>query len=320
MTKFLITGASGFVGANFVRSLIKDENNITIFLRNNSDLWRIRDIIPKINVKNIDLSNINAVKTSLKKINPEYIFHLAAYGGHPFHEDVSTIFQTNVMNSFNLMFSATDVCSDLKRFINIGASTEYGPKLESMREDDVVEPITFEGISKSIQTNTAQFFAKNVKLPILTLRLFSVYGPYEQPGRLISDVVTTLIKNRTLKLSTPKPRRDFIFINDVISALEKAYKTPNIDGQIFNIGSGQDHSVSDVVDLAFKLIKKKSKISWGNKEKKREFDKMTPWIANIEKAKRLLKWEPKYSFKEGLMRTYQWYQHNQQIWDKDSYP
>lgn len=317
MTKFLITGASGFVGANFVRALVKKENDVTVFLRNNSNLWRIIDILPQVNVKIIDMKNINEIKTSLNEINPEYIFHFAVYGSHPFQKDVSDIFQTNIVNSFNLMFSAVNVCDHLKRFINIGASTEYGPKLKPMKEDDFTEPITFEGISKSMQTNLVQFFAKNLKLPILTLRLFSVYGHYEQPGRLISDIITAIIKNRILKLSTPLPRRDFIFIDDVISALEKAYKTPNIDGHIFNIGSGEDHSVGDVVDLIFKLTKKKTEISWGHEDKKREFDKMTPWIANIEKTKQLLKWKPNFSFKEGLMQTYEWYLNNQQIWDKN---
>jgi len=317
MTKFLITGASGFIGANLVRKLVRDENEITVFLRKNSNLWRIQDIIPKINVRIIDMNDFNQVKTSLKEINPEYIFHLAAYGGHTFQSDVDFIFRTNIMNSLYLMFSASNVCDDLKRFINIGASTEYGPKLKPMEENDKKEPITYEGISKYMQTILAQYFALNKKLPIITLRLFSTYGPYEEPGRLVSDVVTALIKNKTLKLYDPRPRRDFVFIDDVISALESAYKIPNIENNVFNIGSGQDHSIEDVVNLGCKLTKKKIKISWGNEGKKREFDKMTPWIANIEKAKKILKWEPKYSFAKGLLHTHKWYLNNQQIWDKE---
>ena len=71
------------------------------------------------------------------------------------------------------------------------------------------------------------------------------------------------------------------------------------------------------MNLGCKLTKKKIKISWGNEGKKREFDKMTPWIANIEKAKKILKWEPKYSFAKGLLHTHKWYLNNQQIWDKE---
>lgn len=181
MTKFLITGASGFIGANFVRKLVRDENEITVFLRKNSNLWRIQDIIPKINARIIDMNDLNQVKTSLKEINPEYIFHLAAYGGHTFQSDVDFIFRTNIMNSLYLMFSASNVCEDLKRFINIGASTEYGPKLKPMEENDKKEPITYEGISKYMQTILAQYFALNKKLPIITLRLFSTYVPMKNP-------------------------------------------------------------------------------------------------------------------------------------------
>lgn len=71
--------------------------------------------------------------------------------------------------------------------------------------------------------------------------------------------------------------------------------------------------------MAFELTKKKVEISWGNTEKKRDFNTKSPWIANIEKARQTLDWYPKYSFKEGFMETYQWYQNNKQIWNKDSY-
>jgi len=318
MTRFLISGASGFVGANFVRRLVKNKNTVVIFVRKNSNLWRLHDVLSKIEVKFVDMGNIKELRNLLKKAKPDFIYHFAAYGGHTFQKDIDIIIKTNIINSFNLMY-AVDECERLKRFINIGSSTEYGPKLKPMKETDKTEPITFEGISKNIQTTFAQFFMKNLRLPIVTLRLFSVYGPYEQPGRLIYDVVTSLIKNQTLKLSTPHPKRDFVFIDDVISALEKAQEIPAIEGEIFNVGGGHNYSVGDVVNLAFELTKKKVEISWGSTEKKRDFNTKSPWIANIEKARQVLDWYPKYSFKEGFMKTYQWYQNNKQIWNKDSY-
>lgn len=318
MTKFLITGASGFVGANFVRRLVKNKKSVVIFVRKNSNLWRLHDVLSSIEVKFVDMYDIKELRNLLKKIKPDFIYHFAAYGGHIFQKDVDIIIKTNAISSFNLMY-ALDECKNLKRFINIGSSTEYGTKLKPMKETNKTMPTTFEGITKNIQTTFAQFFAKNYRFPIVTLRLFSVYGPYEQPGRLIYDVVTSLIKNQTLKLSTPYPKRDFVFIEDVISALEKAQETPAIEGEVFNIGSGHDYSVGDIVNLAFKLTKKKVEISWGDTEKERDFNTKSPWIANIEKARQILDWYPKYSFKEGFMETYQWYQNNKQIWNKDSY-
>lgn len=223
MTKFLITGASGFVGANFVRRLVKNKKSVVIFVRKNSNLWRLHDVLSSIEVKFVDMYDIKELRNLLKKIKPDFIYHFAAYGGHTFQKDVDIIIKTNAISSFNLMY-ALDECKNLKRFINIGSSTEYGPKVKPMKEIDKTMPTTFEGITKNVQTTFAQFFAKNYRFPIVTLRLFSVYGPYEQPGRLIYDVVTSLIKNQTLKLSTPYPKRDFVFIEDVISALEKVKK------------------------------------------------------------------------------------------------
>ena len=76
------------------------------------------------------------------------------------------------------------------------------------------------------------------------------------------------------------------------------------------------HSVEDVVNIALEIAKSDNRISWEVKQK-RVFDDMTPWVSYIEKTKKILKWEPKYSFSDGLSLTYKWYLNNQQIWDKE---
>ena len=185
-----------------------------------------------------------------------------------------------------------------------------------MNENDETIPTTPYGISKLTQTKFAKFYSENMNLPIVTLRLFSVFGPFEEPGRLIFDIMTSIIKGKTIELSSPFPRRDFVYVSDVIEAIETITTAKNIVGDIFNIGSGVMHSVEDVVNIALEIAKSDNRISWEIKQK-RVFDDMTPWVSDTEKTKKILKWEPKYSFTDGLVLTHKWYLNNQQIWDKD---
>ena len=315
MTRYLITGASGFVGSNLIRKLIDENKEVTILIREDSDLWRINDLVPKIQTFKTDLSNYGKLEKIISDIDPDFVYHLGTYGGYPFQTSIQKITQVNILNTINL-FESLSKCNNLKLIINFGSSSEYGPKSTSMNESDEAIPITPYGISKLTQTKFAKFYSKNMNLPIVTLRLFSVFGPFEEPGRLIFDIITAAIKGKTIELSSPFPRRDFVYVSDVIQAIETAIHAKNIIGEIFNIGTGVMRSVQDVVNNVLEIAKSNNKISWKIKQK-RVFDDMTPWVSDTEKTKKILKWEPKYSFSDGLSLTYKWYLNNQQIWDKE---
>ena len=315
MTQYLITGASGFVGSNLIRKLIDENKEVTILIREDSDLWRINDLVPKIQTFKTDLSNYGKLEKIISDIDPDFVYHLGTYGGYPFQTSIQKITQVNILNTINL-FESLSKCNNLKLIINFGSSSEYGPKSTSMNESDEAIPITPYGISKLTQTKFAKFYSKNMNLPIVTLRLFSVFGPFEEPGRLIFDIMTSVIKGKTIELSSPFPRRDFVYVSDVIQAIETAIHAKNIIGEIFNIGTGVMRSVQDVVNNVLEIAKSNNKISWKIKQK-RVFDDMTPWVSDTEKTKKILKWEPKYSFSDGLLLTYKWYLNNQQIWDKE---
>ena len=315
MTRYLITGASGFVGSNLVRKLINENKELTILIRDNSDLWRINDLVPRIQTIKTDFANYEKLEKLISDIDPNFVYHLGAYGGYPFQTSIEKIAQVNIINTIKL-FECISKCNNVKLVINFGSSSEYGQKSNPMNENDEAIPTTPYGISKLTQTKFAKFYSENVNLPIVTLRLFSVFGPFEEPGRLIFDIMTSIIKGKTIELSSPFPRRDFVYVNDVIEAIETITNAKNIVGDIFNIGTGIMHSVEDVVNNALKIAKSDNKISWNIKQK-RVFDDMTPWVSDIQKTKKILKWEPKCSFADGLALTYEWYLNNQKIWDKN---
>ena len=238
MVKILITGAAGFIGANLTRKLIQNENEVNIIIKKTSDLWRISDVISNCNVHKIDLKKIDDVRNIIKKINPELVYHCAGHGIYPTQKNSAEIFSTNILGTFNLLDTLNEN-NNLRRLVNLGSFFEYS--------SNPIDPYT---ISKITQTKLVEHFFKEKKLPITTLRLFTPYGKFDSPGRLICDLMIALIRNKSLEIFSKHTKRDFIHIDDVIAALEVASQQPDIDGEIIDIGTENEISVEEIVSMA----------------------------------------------------------------------
>lgn len=305
--KYLITGATGFVGANLVREFINNEEvEVHIIARESSNFWRIKDIIKKVIVHYCDLNNQEEIKGVVSNIKPDVIIHNAIYGGYSFQKDSSLIFNTNFVGTVNLVNACIE--NEFICFINTGSSSEYGIKNKSMSETDLLEPIDDYGVAKASATLYCQSIAKRYNLPIFTLRLFSPYGYYEESTRLIPYIILNCLKNNEIKLSNPNPVRDFIFIEDVVDAYELVIK--NVDklncGEIINIGSGMQHTVKDVFDLIKNITEYKKEPVWGGVDG-RISDIKKIWQADIKKAQNLINWRPNYSFEDGMYKNVKWF-------------
>lgn len=307
--KILITGATGFVGANLLRQLIDSKNDIHIIIRSTSNLWRINDIVNKVNTHICDLTNRESVEKLVLKIKPQIIFHLAVYGGYQFQKESFKIINTNLLGTINLLNACCKI--GFECFINTGSSSEYGIKNKPMSENDLLEPINDYGIAKAAATLYCQALGRRKNLPIFTLRLFSPYGYYEGPTRLIPYLIISCLRNKELKIFKPDAVRDFVFIEDVIrSYFIIVEKRENLlPGDIFNIGSGKQYTVEEI----FRIIKKLTNIQKGPllKETKNEEHNIPKiWKANIEKSKKYLNWTPEYFIENGLKKTIKWFRNH----------
>jgi len=302
----LITGATGFVGSCLTHRLVRVDCDLHIIKREQSNIWRIKDILNRVAVHNVDLIDGDSLEKLVKNIAPEIIFHTATYGGYPFQKDVNKIIQTNIMGTINLVNACLKVGFSI--FINTGSSSEYGIKSKPMNETDLLEPNNNYGVAKASPTLFCQAKARSEKLPIVTLRLFSPYGYYEELTRLVPSVIISCLTGKNPKVSSPEPVRDFIFIEDVLDAYVKAANVPNAGGEIFNIGYGQQHSVGEVVNKIIKLTGGKVNPEWGVIPKR--INEPTIWQADISKAKNILKWKPKCNLEKGLNKTVKWFKEN----------
>ncbi|PKP62144.1 NAD-dependent dehydratase [Candidatus Atribacteria bacterium HGW-Atribacteria-1] len=311
--KILITGSTGFVGANLLHYLVNSDNEIHIFLRETSNIWRIKDVIGRVNKHYCDLANREKTRKIVSNIKPEIIINLSTYGGYPFQKDSTKIINTNFMGTINLL----DACIEMgfNFFINTGSSSEYGIKNKPMSESDLLEPIDIYGASKSAATLYCQALAKKYNLPIFTLRLFSPYGYYEESTRLIPYLTVSMLKNKKIKISSPYAVRDFIFIEDVIDAfikiIDKKGRIPT--GTILNVGSGFDTKVIEVFEILKGMVD--YKINFNVEGFPRESDKLQVWRANTKKIQKTLGWRPKYNLENGLIKTVKWFRENIHIYE-----
>ncbi len=295
----LITGASGFVGSNLLRFFISKGIKVNIILRKKSDIWRINDIIDKTKVFYADLREKEKLKKIIKKIKPKSIFHMAAYGAYPHQKEVKKIKSSILGATINLV----NECKKFKFnvFINTGSNSEYGFRKEKMNENDLVRPNSDYAFYKASSTLFCQQESIINDLPIITVRPFHVYGPYEEPTRLIPTLIRNLLNKKKSRLVSSDIARDLIFVDDAINLYLKIASRPNSNGDIFNIGTGKQRTIREIYSNLNKLLNSNIKPNW-NSMKRRRWDQKI-WKADMNKVKKKFKWKPKYKLKEGLIKT-----------------
>lgn len=307
----LVTGATGFIGANLVRELVRKDNEVNIIVRNKKLNWRLSDIEDKLNIFESDILDSN-LSELVDKIKPDYVFHLAAYGAKPSEDDICAMTDVNMKGTANLIKAVKN--NPLKLFINTSSCVEYGNKDQAMKETDVLEPINNYGVVKSAVTLYCQKEAIRNNLPLINLRLFTPYGYFENKDRLIPSIVLSAMKNEPIKVSTPESVRDFIFIEDVIDAYLHSMKTSFSKGEIFNIGTGRQFTIGEIVNMCLRLSGSKSEILWGAVERQSRFIEPKVWRADMSRTKTLLKWEPKNTIESGLQKTVDWFRKNKNLY------
>jgi nucleoside-diphosphate-sugar epimerase/glycosyltransferase involved in cell wall biosynthesis len=298
----LITGASGFIGANLFLKIFASRQDVFAVVHRDKS-WRLADI-PDTNVMAVDVNDPAAVKHMLDTIAPQTVFDCVAYGAYSFEQDPGQIYQTN----FNSIVTLTSLLAQrsIAAFVHAGSSSEYGKNSAAPRETDSAEPNSHYSVSKVAVSEYLRYMGNERRFPCINLRLYSVYGPLEDGSRLIPNLIRKAISGTLPPFVAPETSRDFVHVNDVCLAFISAAvrMNPSLYGESFNIGSGRKTTIRDLAELTRSLFSVKEEPQFGTMSG-RSWD-MPDWYANPDKARLLLDWEAQVALADGLQSTANW--------------
>lgn len=307
MKRVLITGATGFVGANLTRRLLQDGHQVHLLLRENSNTWRIDEVKHDVAIHEVDLGDRGTLSQVVAGIRPEWVFHLAAHGAYSWQTDLESIVRTNFLSTINLVRASLD--AGFEAFVNTGSSSEYGYKDHAPTETEWVEPNSYYAVAKASATLFCRFTAQSHNAHISTLRLYSVYGPYEEPRRLVPALVMAGLQGKLPPLVNPDVARDYIYMDDVLDAYILAASTPRQEpGAVYNVGTGVQTTLRAIVEVARRIMSIEATPEWGSMQN-RGWD-TNVWVADSRKIRAELGWEPRFTLEQGLEATVHWFREN----------
>ena len=276
MIDSIVTGGSGFIGRKLVKALESRGEKVMCLSSKNFDI-----------TKKYSWENLPKAKN---------LFHLASKSFVPDSWNYrSNIFETNVLGTKNALDYSKRVNSNLI----FASSYIYGIPINiPVMETDLPKPNNPYALSKYFSEQLGSFYAQYENINVTSLRIFNVFGPGQDKRFLIPSIIEQL-KEKIIRVKDLEPKRDYIYIDDVVRAF--LYASKRMQGfNIFNIGSGESYSVKEVINN-IQLIAG-TNIPILSEENKRN-NEIPNVIADTSKTEKFLNWSPIYSFKKGLEET-----------------
>lgn len=293
--KVLIIGGTGFIGYHLAKKTYKKFDVTSISLNKPKKKEKLKYVKYLI----ADISKKKFFQSKIKK-DFDIIVNL---GGYINHKDKNLALNTHYKGCKNLVNFFKN--KKIKIFIQIGSSSEYGTQKSPNIEKIGGNAKTIYAKSKLKATKLLmKLFKTSKSFPFVVLRLYQVYGPYQNYNRLIPMVVQNSLTNKRFACSGGAQTKDFIYVNDAVDAIYKCFNNKKIFGQIINIGTGKPMKIKNLI---LKIVKK---IGLGKPifgVLKMRSDEPKNSYPSIKKAKKLLLWKPKTNFDEGLNKTIKYY-------------
>lgn len=306
--RVLVTGVAGFIGSHFAEALVKRGRNV-VGLDNFNDFYPVE--CKQANAKYLERLGVEILTLDLRENDLErylpkditHIFHFAAQPGLSANSTFQDYLSNNVMATKQLLDYAKTL-STAPYFINISTSSVYG-SYATQSEDKIPEPSSMYGVTKLMAEQMVLSEYRNLLLPACSFRLYSVYGPRERPDKMFSKLLNAGLQHKPFYLfeGSASHRRSFTYISDIVDGLLLFLKNQDVcNGEIINLGSDIEYTtvegilaVEALLGQSIELISKSSRIG----------DQMHT-RALIDKAKRILGYNPKISLEQGLKQQLDW--------------
>jgi NAD dependent epimerase/dehydratase len=312
MNKVLVTGADGFIGSHLVENLVNKGYSVKAFVYYNSfNSWGWldsldEDIKNEIEVFTGDIRDPNGVKVAMEGCSR--VLHLAALIGIPFsYHSPDSYVDTNIKGTLNILQAAKQL--NVERVLITSTSEVYG----TAQFVPITEMHPFQGQSPYSATKIgadrlAESFYRSFDLPVTIVRPFNTYGPRQSARAVIPTIITQLQNGyKKIKMGSLSPTRDFVYVKDTANGFIEILKAENTIGEEINIATQNEISIGKLAESIKNLINKNAEIKQDEKRVRPENSEVMRLYGSNKKLKELTNWEQKYSLKQGLQETINWF-------------
>jgi NAD dependent epimerase/dehydratase len=322
LRKVLVTGAAGFIGSHLTEELVRKNFSVRAFVHYNSvgsHGWldsSPREIQDQVEVFSGDIRDPNGVRTAMKGCDA--VFHLAALIAIPYsYHSPDTYVETNIRGTLNVLQAARDW--DTSHVLHTSTSEVYGTaQFVPITEEHPLQAQSPYSASKIGADQLALSFERSFGTPVTVIRPFNTYGPRQSARAVIPTIITQIAAGqRTIKLGSIHPTRDFNFVADTVGGFLAALENKAGIGDVINIGSGFEISIGDTAQMIAELMDARIEIEHDDvrvRPGRSEVDRL--WASN-SKAQKQLGWSPRFAGIEGLRRgleqTIAWFSRNENL-------
>jgi NAD dependent epimerase/dehydratase len=321
--RVIVTGAGGFIGSHLVEALLHEGAKVTAFVRYNSrgdpGLLRFLDkeLLSKVEIEAGDLQDEDAVRQAVR--GSQLVFHLGALISIPYsyHHPVETA-KTNLLGTLNVLAACREF--GVERLIHTSSSEVYGTaRIVPINEQHPLQGQSPYSASKIGADKLVESYFDTYDLPTVTVRPFNTFGPRQSARGVIPTIITQALLQNEIRLGNTSAIRDFTYVEDTVKGFLRAATCREAIGGTFNLGTGREISIGELVNLVIILVGRKVPVVADVQRLRPEASEVQRLISDNSMAKEVLGWSPSVTLEDGLQKTIQWINANLGIYKVGSY-
>jgi len=310
----LVTGAGGFIGSHLVEALLHQGAGVRAFVRYTSrnDVGLLKLLEPedqtRIEVISGDLRDEHAIYEAVRGC--DLVFHLGALISIPYsYVHPGEVASTNFMGTLNVLMACRE--HGVKRLIHTSTSEVYG----TARQVPIDESHPLQGqspysASKIGADKLVESFFAAYGLPAVTVRPFNTYGPRQSARAVIPTIITQALVKDEIKLGNLTTTRDFTFVADTVRGFLCAAEAQGVEGQVFNLGTGQEISIGDLANKVMNQVGRNITVTEDSHRLRPESSEVMRLLSDNSLAVQQLGWKPEFTLDQGLEQTIAWVREN----------
>ena len=320
--KILITGSEGFIGSHLTEELIRRGYQVKCFVRYNfQNDWgwlETSEYKKDMEVYTGDIRDFDSVYDAMR--GTDVVFHLAALIGIPYsYVSPLAYIKTNTEGTYNVLEAARKL--DLKRVVHTSTSEVYGTaQYVPIDEKHPINPQSPYAASKAAADQLALSYFRSFETPVTVIRPFNTYGPRQSARAIIPTIISQILAGKTeIKLGNLKPTRDLNYVKDTAKGFIDVGLHEKTLGDVFNLGTGKEISIGDLVSKIIELTRKDVKIVQDEERMRPSKSEVERLLSDASKSYDITGWKTAYSLEEGLKETIGWVRENLENFKVDIY-